>query len=101
MGKYFCDQYSYLHFASGILSYFWNISFQNWIILQILFELFENTTICMKIINNNISFWPGGKVYIDSLINQFGDIFFGTMGWLTAYYLDKLGKQYNWYPEHL
>ena len=45
MGNLFIDQYTYLHFASGIIAYFWNISFKNWIMLHTIFELLENTII--------------------------------------------------------
>jgi len=29
MGKYFFDQYTILHFAVGIIAYFWNVSLLN------------------------------------------------------------------------
>ena len=34
----FIDQYSYLHFASGIIAYFWGVKLKLWIILHVLYE---------------------------------------------------------------
>ena len=31
MGPKFFDQYTYLHFAVGIIAYFWNISLKKWL----------------------------------------------------------------------
>ena len=41
MGLQFFDQYMYLHFAVGIVIYYWGISLKNWIIVHSLFELLE------------------------------------------------------------
>ena len=46
MGTKLFDQYTYLHFASGIVSYFWNLSFIIWIIIHTIFEICENTQTC-------------------------------------------------------
>ena len=35
MGNKFLDQYTYLHFATGIVAYFFGISKKNWIIINI------------------------------------------------------------------
>ena len=51
MGNKFLDQYTYLHFATGIVAYFFGISIKNWIIIHILFEIIENTKFGMKMIN--------------------------------------------------
>ena len=101
MGKYFFYQYTYLHFASGIITYYWNISFKNWIILHTIFEILENTNFGMYIINNFIKLWPGGKGYKDSFINSLSDSLFAFLGWLSAYYLDKIGNKLNWYNKHI
>ena len=42
MGSQVFDQYTYLHFAVGIIVYFWGISLENWIIIHTLFEIIEN-----------------------------------------------------------
>ena len=100
MGNNFIDQYSYLHFSVGVIFYFWGFSLKNWIIIHILFEIFENTNIGIKLINN-INIWPGGKPKPDNIINIIGDIIFGILGWISAYYLDKLGNKYGWYNMHI
>ena len=97
MGTKLFDQYTYLHFASGIIAYFWNISLQNWIILHIIFEILENTQMGMNFINKYITFWPGGKPKSDSGINSIGDTIGAIIGWLSAYYIDKLGQKYELY----
>lgn len=85
MGYNFIDEYSLLHFAVGIVAYYWNISLGNWIITHILFELLENTQQGMYIINYYFhGFWPGGKDHPDSWINSFGDTFFAILGWFLA-----------------
>lgn len=90
MGYQYFDKYTYLHFAVGIVAYFWNISLINWIILHTIFEFLENTQIGMNIINKYIVFWPGGKQKKDTIINNIGDTFSTVFGWLSAYYLNKL-----------
>lgn len=84
MGVNFMDKYSYLHFSVGIIMYYLNVGLINSIILHTIFEWLENTDIGMKIINY-ISFWPGGKPYRDSYINNLGDTTFFVIGWITAY----------------
>ena len=54
MGFQFFDQYTYLHFAVGIIVYFWNISLLNWVIFHTVFEILENTQIGLNIINQYI-----------------------------------------------
>lgn len=101
MGKYFFDQYSILHFATGIIVYFWNFSLRTWILLHLLFELVENTNQGIKIINKYLWFWPGGKPMSDTIINSIGDTTFAIFGWLFAYYMDYIGSKYKLYDSHL
>ena len=101
MGYRFFDQYTYLHFAVGIVIYFWNISLINFVILHTIFEFLENTQTGMNIINKYIVFWPGGKPKPDTIINIAGDTFGAVFGWLSAYYLDKLGNNYKLYNLHI
>ena len=61
MGKQLFDKYTYLHFAVGIVTYFWNISFTWMIIIHTLFEILENTPTGIYMIDKYITFWPGGK----------------------------------------
>ena len=101
MGYQYFDQYTYLHFAIGVVVYFWHISLINWVILHTIFEFLENTQMGMNIINKYIVFWPGGKLKSDSIINNIGDTFGAVLGWLSAYYLDKLGNKYKLYDLHI
>jgi len=97
MGTQFFDQYMYLHFATGIISYFFGISLSRWIIFHTIFEIVENTAMGLHIINNYFTFWPGGKLYPDKIINRIGDTFGTILGWTSAYYLDKIGNANKWH----
>jgi hypothetical protein len=90
MGVYFLDQYTLLHFASGIVANYWGISIELWILINVLFELIENTVAGVKFIDTYIPFWPGGKLRPDTLINSFSDVLFGAAGW----YLADINKKY-------
>ena len=92
MGLLFADQFSLLHAASGVIAYFWGISFWWWFMLHLIFEYVENTDEGMKVINQTLKIWPGGKGSRDSFINSAGDQFFGMLGWIVAAYLDKKVK---------
>ena len=70
MGNKLIDQYSYLHFSVGVIFYFWGFTLRNWIIIQILFEILENTNIGIQLINKT-NIWPGGgKIKSDYTINR-------------------------------
>jgi len=106
MGANFADQYSLLHYAVGVIAYFWNIPFILTIIIHTLFEIVENTKFGMGIINrffvkNKHFSWPGGKNKPDAFINNVGDTIFFAVGWLSAHYLDATGNKYGWYPAHI
>lgn len=88
MGIYFTDKFSLLHFAAGVIVYYWNISFLTWFIFHIIYEYAENTKTGMDIINK-ITLWPGGKNYPDTLLNRTGDQFYGMMGWIFTHYFIK------------
>ena len=92
MGVLFLDQYTLLHFATGVSAYFWGIPLQTFLILHTIFELLENTSYGMFIINTYIWFWPGGKPNSDSLINRLGDTLGALLGWSIAQYLDNYVK---------
>lgn len=96
MGTQALDQYSLLHFAVGVVAYFWNVPFIAWIIINILFEAFENSEFGMSIIAK-ISVWPGGKPKADVPINIVFDIISCLLGWGFGYLIDYLGKKYKWY----
>ena len=89
MGKYIFDQFSLLHFATGVIMFFWNISLKNTIIINVIFEILENSKIGMTFINKYLTIWPGGKPTSDSIINGVSDIIFAILGWNLAYKLDS------------
>jgi hypothetical protein len=90
MGKSFADKYSYLHFVTGSLVYYWGISLSLWIVLHTLFEIFENTSWGVHIIDTYITLWPGGKKSTDSFINIVGDTVFTILGWLLSHYISNM-----------
>ena len=73
MGQFLFDQYSLLHFAMGVVNYFWGAKPLTWLVSHALFELAENTEPGMAFINKYITFWPGGKPEADSWMNILGD----------------------------
>jgi len=101
MGNQFFDKFSYLHFAVGVVVYYFNISILQWYIIHTIFEFFENTRIGVNFINNYLSFWPGGKPKSDQFINIFGDTVFAMLGWISAYYFTKLCEKYKWTAPHI
>ena len=106
MGYRFADQYSLLHFAAGVILYFWSFTLLNSMILHISFEYVENTKTGMYFINNVFSKgswrWPGGKPLADKPINSFlGDNIFFASGWIVSYYLDNAGEYFGWYDAHI
>ena len=101
MGIYFTDQFSLLHFATGVIVYFWNISLPTWFVLHLLYEIITNTKFGLWFINDVVTIWPGGKLKYDSLINIVGDQFYGILGWLFTYWIVQYfydGELYDKYP---
>tara|TARA_B100000073_G_scaffold133129_3_gene109104 strand:- start:606 stop:911 length:306 start_codon:yes stop_codon:yes gene_type:complete len=99
--KMMFDQYSILHFATGIVAYFWGIGPILWVILHTIFEILENTKYSVYFINKYVSFWPGGKTKQDSIANMIGDTITAIIGWYLAYYIDFIGVKRGWYEGHL
>jgi hypothetical protein len=98
MGFSLLDQYSYLHFASGIIAYHWSFGFAAWMVLHFVFEMLENTRPSVKFIDNYLSFiWPGGKSKPDTWANIIGDNVAAAIGWGSAFLLDRYGKNKGWY----
>jgi len=52
MGYKLFDKFTYLHFAVGIVAYFWNMSLSLWLVVHTIFEFLENTQTGMNIIIN-------------------------------------------------
>lgn len=106
MGHRFADQYSLLHFASGVIMYFWYVPFVVALLGHMFFEYVENTKAGMRFINTYfrkqwIFKWPGGKDKADKPINSYlGDNFFFSLGWLISSGLDILGDNHKWYDKH-
>lgn len=86
MGVYFTDNFSLLHFASGIIAYYWNLTFIEWLLLHIIYEIFQNSQIGLWFINHIVTVWPGGKLNYDSYINILGDLIYGILGWIFTHY---------------
>lgn len=101
MGRLFIDQYSLLHFATGIVLYYWGVSLKNLTIGHIIFELIENTPTGINFINKHITIWPGGKLEPDFIINRIGDILFSILGWIIAKQFNLYGDKVGWYKKHL
>ena len=89
MGQNFVDNYSYLHFAVGIIFNFFNINIIYSLIFHILFEILENTKYGVYVINKYLKIWPGGKSQKDSLTNMVGDTIFFLLGWISADFINK------------
>ena len=83
MGTRFTDKFSLLHFATGIVVYYWNMSFLTWFVVHFIFEYAENTVYGMSLINK-VKLWPGGKEKADALLNNVGDQLYSSLGWLLA-----------------
>jgi hypothetical protein len=92
MGENFIDQYSLLHFAVGIIVYFFGINFKYSVAIHIIFEFFENTPCVMEQINK-LNFWPGGKNKPDNIINSISDTMFFIFGWIVGNYVDIFYKK--------
>lgn len=98
MGYLFADQYSLLHFASGVIAFFWGIPLWVYFVLHVVFEVIENQPWMINFIDNNITWWPGGKQKSDTVLNQVGDTLFGIVGWYCSMLLDKyMGNVYEQY----
>lgn len=90
MGKHLFDRFTLLHFAVGVVMFYWGISFTDTLVLHTIFELLENTDMGMHFINKYIKQWPGGKPYADSPINMLGDTIGIALGWYLAYKMKTL-----------
>jgi len=54
MGNYLADQYSLLHFATGVIAFFWNVPFLLSVIIHALFEYAENSAAGVAFINKHL-----------------------------------------------
>ena len=97
MGQRLFDQYTLLHFAVGVVAYFWGMGWMTFFIIHSIFEFAENTEFGVEFINKYFTIWPGGKTEPDWFINIVGDTIGGMAGWIVAYQLDRYGIANNWY----
>jgi hypothetical protein len=93
MGLAAFDQYSLLHFATGVVAYFWGMPFATFFALHVLFEAVENTQWGMYAITRYVKAWPGGKYHADSLVNSVSDQFFASLGWIVSRYADEYYRE--------
>ena len=92
------DQYSLLHFASGVTAYFWGFTPWKWILGHLAWEAFENSSVGLKLVNKYWH-WTGRKAPMvrDSLANTVGDNISAQAGYWSAKWLDDYGKDHDWY----
>lgn len=84
------DEFSLLHFAAGIIAYFWGLPILWWLVVHAVFEYVENTKMGMHFINTYIPVWPGGKHVKESFANSMiGDNAAALAGWLFASFVEK------------
>jgi hypothetical protein len=87
------NEFSLLHFAAGIIAYFWGVPLLWWLAVHALFEYVENTDTGMKIINKYFTFWPGGGHKKESIANSMiGDNVSAVAGWVLAALVEKKGR---------
>jgi len=101
MGRNIVDQFSLLHFATGIIAYFFGIPLFWWFVIHTLFEIVENSPIGIKFIDTKLKFWPGGKKSSDNLINSISDLVFSIIGFILALKLDSIFLNQNSYVNRL
>lgn len=95
----FFDQFSLLHFASGIIAYFWGLPLMWWFIIHAVFEFVENTELGTKFINTYIPVWPGGKHTKETFENSvIGDNVSAVAGWIFASSVEKAFQGKKLFP---
>ena len=84
MGDKIIDKWTLVHFIVGMIANILKLPISLFIILHIIFEIWENTKDRMCVINNTLYrvFPLGFKTEPDSIINRISDILAGTAGWL-------------------
>ncbi len=104
MGNQLFDQFSLLHASVGVIAFFWKIPLWLGLFVHALFEWVENTEWGVWFLNEYIIkpgwfTWPGGKYGADAVVNQMGDNIAFVVGWVLAFYINRLGTQRGWYPD--
>lgn len=90
MGENYIDQYTLLHFASGVIGYYWGMGMWGMFAIHSIYEYIENTGVMMGVIEKYIRKWPGGKRHRDKFGNSVMDTVAAMIGWITAAILDGI-----------
>ena len=94
------DRNTYLHFAAGIIAYYWGFTLIEWIVVHILLDIFQRTEIGKKVTKFFLRIWPeSGDLTPESYLNILGDSTFTILGWCSAYLLDKLLQKAGLYEK--
>lgn len=81
------DQFSYLHFASGITAYFFGFKLKNWMLLHLAFDIFDNSNWGIQFVQKYVSFLKQPRYGSDPPLNIIVDNIISVLGWVSAYYL--------------
>jgi hypothetical protein len=87
MGELFTDKYSIYHFSSGVIAYYFGVSFVKWFIIHAVYELLENSRLQKEL--DKIEIWPGRKPRPDTFVNSMSDQFYTMLGWSIAYAMNR------------
>jgi hypothetical protein len=87
MGKYFIDKYSLYHLCSGIIAYYFGLSFGKWFTIHAIYEVLENSRLQKEL--DKIEIWPGRKPSPDYVMNSVGDQISTMIGWCIGYFMNK------------
>ena len=92
MENYF-DNYTCFHLASGITAYYAGLNFISWVSLHIIFSIFENSEMGLRLTKKYLYNFKAYKTGSDSISNLVGDTLAAIIGWKMAYYIGKLSEQ--------
>ena len=94
------DRYTYLHFAAGIIAYYWGFTLIEWISVHIILDIFQRTELGKKVTKFILRIWPESPdLSSESYLNILGDSTFTVLGWCSAYLLDKLLQKVGLYEK--
>ena len=94
------DRYTYLHFAAGIIAYYWGFTFVEWIVFHLFLDIFERTEFGKKVLQFFIRIWPGREQNVlESYYNVLGDSASAALGWGSAYLIDNMLQKAGLYEK--
>ena len=82
------DQYSYLHFASGVTAYFVGFRLKTWFIIHLGVDLLENSPPGIYLIKKYLYYFWRPREGSDPAWNIVADNVLALVGWISAYYLE-------------